>query len=418
MCPFPTIQGNSRRLVSLLEWLKGRGFSLTYVLQPNEGADSDGIAKLRELVDRLEIVGAAPASRGPAVLLKRICARLAMLLPARIAEGLPTFVSRTRPPAERVEETSGTRDVGDDQHIDRWCWPATCPLVHRVVKRDRPVAVITEYAVLSKCLEGIPGPTLRIIDTVELFFRNQERFQVDGLSAPLVCSPESEKAALNRADVLMAIQSNDAQALKDLFPGKQVVTVPHTYPDGRPRAATPRFGTVLCVGSSNPFNVHGLQQFLKEAWEPILERVPDAMLRVVGAVALSPGTDHRRVTHIGRVSDEELAREYQTAHVVINPQMAGTGLKIKCVEALSASCPVVMNQAGADGLEEGAGTAFLMATDWREFSDHVVRILTDAGVRRELESEARRFAAKMFSAEVTFSELERALNRFRSVGDR
>ena len=32
------------------------------------------------------------------------------------------------------------------------------------------------------------------------------------------------------------------------------------------------------------------------------------------------------------MSDEALACEYQTAHVVINPQVAGTGLKIKCVE--------------------------------------------------------------------------------------
>jgi glycosyltransferase involved in cell wall biosynthesis len=121
------------------------------------------------------------------------------------------------------------------------------------------------------------------------------------------------------------------------------------------------------------------------------------------------------VVYVGRVSDEELAHEYQTAHAVINPQVAGTGLKIKCVEALSAGCPVVMNQAGADGLEEGAGTAFLVANDWADFSGHVVRILTDLGLRRGLEAEARRFAAKMFSPEATFSELERSLTRHRNT---
>jgi glycosyltransferase involved in cell wall biosynthesis len=284
--------------------------------------------------------------------------------------------------------------------------------VHRVVKRDHPVAVITEYALLSKCLELVPRPILRVIDTVEVFFRNRERFHVDGLTAPFVCSPESEQHGLSRADLLLAVQKNDARILKDLFPQKHIITVPHTYADGQPRTASGlRVGAVLYVGSSNSFNVHGLQQFLKEAWQPILKRVPGATLRVVGSVPLPLGVDVLRVVCVGRVSDEELAREYQTAHVVINPQLAGTGLKIKCVEALSAGCPLVVHEAGADGLEEGAGTAFLTATDWQDFAKQVVRIMTDEPVRLALEAEARRFAVTMFSAEVTFSELAEVFSR-------
>jgi len=80
-------------------------------------------------------------------------------------------------------------------------------------------------------------------------------------------------------------------------------------------------------------------------------------------------------------------------------------LKIKCVEALSAGCPIVMNRAGADGLEEGAGRAFLLAMNWGEFAHHVVRILTNDTLARELEVEAVRLASGMFSEEVTFSEL-------------
>src|SRR5262245_54905223 len=46
---------------------------------------------------------------------------------------------------------------------------------------------------------------------------------------------------------------------------------------------------------------------------------------------------------------DDLRNECRTARVAINPQVAGTGLKIKCVEALTAGCAIVMNQAGADG---------------------------------------------------------------------
>ena len=74
-----------------------------------------------------------------------------------------------------------------------------------------------------------------------------------------------------------------------------------------------------------------------------------------------------------------------------------------------------MNRAGADGLEEGEGSAFLVAKDWPEFGDHVVRILTDEAFRRELEMRARRFAERMFSADVTFSELELILTEHMSL---
>jgi glycosyltransferase involved in cell wall biosynthesis len=101
--------------------------------------------------------------------------------------------------------------------------------------------------------------------------------------------------------------------------------------------------------------------------------------------------------------------------VVINPQVAGTGLKIKCVEALSAGCPLVMNRAGADGLEEGEGRAFLVAAGWEEFADHVVGILTDDRRRLVLESEARAFAERLFSPEAKFAGLDAALTQTRQT---
>jgi glycosyltransferase involved in cell wall biosynthesis len=130
---------------------------------------------------------------------------------------------------------------------------------------------------------------------------------------------------------------------------------------------------------------------------------------VIGSVPLDSHTDTDRVLHVGIVGDAELAREYQAAHVVVNPQLAGTGLKIKCVEALSAGCPLVTNRAGADGLEDGEGVAFLVSGDWHQFADHVVRLLTDDQMRLALEAQARAFAERMFSPDAVFSELASAL---------
>ena len=79
-----------------------------------------------------------------------------------------------------------------------------------------------------------------------------------------------------------------------------------------------------------------------------------------------------------------------------------------------------MNETGADGLEEGAGRAFLLARGWPEFAQQVVQILTDDVLRRKLELEAIQLADRLFSMEATFAELGQALAdaTWRSFRDR
>lgn len=417
MCPFPAVHGNRSRFVRLLEWFRTKGISVTFILQPLDVENSEGLAQLRDLVDRLEVVRAHGIRQDVVAWAKRGCRGLARaIVPDRPRRFVARVLRRGPREAESVRAEWGSGEIGGDGHIDRWCWPATSLAVERAVRRDRPIAVVAEYALLSKCLEGLPATVLKVIDTVEVFFRNRERFETVGLAAPIVCSPESEVDALSRADLLVAIQKNDAQALRDHFPRTRVITVPHAYRQISRLAGGPARGSVLYVGSSNPFNVHGMREFIAHAWPSIRERVPGATLRIVGSV---PAEDHvatRGVVHLGRISDGDLAREYQTAHVVINPQVAGTGLKIKCVEALTAGCPLVMNRAGADGIEEGEGRAFLMAKDWGEFADHTVTVLTDDVLRLTLETGARAFADRIFSPEAVFAELAGALASTPSAG--
>jgi glycosyltransferase involved in cell wall biosynthesis len=193
-------------------------------------------------------------------------------------------------------------------------------------------------------------------------------------------------------------------------PGKHVITVEHPSSIILPRAAVPELGVIMYVGSTNEYNRRGLSMFLEHAWRPILDAYPDAALHVVGQLTEDVIGSHERVVFKGIVSDTDLARCYASAHVVINPQVDGTGLKIKSVEAISAGCAIVMNAAGADGIEEGSGTAFLVASDWKEFSRYVLRILADEDFRAGLERGASRFAKERFSVEAVFRELATVLD--------
>ncbi len=75
---------------------------------------------------------------------------------------------------------------------------------------------------------------------------------------------------------------------------------------------------------------------------------------------------------------EDLEELYGRAKVVINPALAGTGLKIKTLEALSFQKPLVTWPTGTDGLHPSVRELCLVARDWFEFSESVVAVLNDS----------------------------------------
>ena len=119
MCPFPPVHGNRARFLALLEWLRDNDFAVTFILQPLDVEDGQGLDQLAELVDRLEVV--APQPRTLTTLMKRSARSIIQsILPGRL-------VARPRPRANTA---------GEDRHIDDWCWPATRAAVRRAIASD------------------------------------------------------------------------------------------------------------------------------------------------------------------------------------------------------------------------------------------------------------------------------------------
>jgi glycosyltransferase involved in cell wall biosynthesis len=82
----------------------------------------------------------------------------------------------------------------------------------------------------------------------------------------------------------------------------------------------------------------------------------------------------------------------------------GTGLKIKTVEALALGKAVVTTSCGAEGLERGTGSAFIVADDMRQLAREVVELLQNPTRRLSLESTAIKWAWTEFAPGVVFRE--------------
>ena len=109
---------------------------------------------------------------------------------------------------------------------------------------------------------------------------------------------------------------------------------------------------------------------------------------------------------LGRVDD--LSELYRSARVVINPVLAGTGLKIKTVEALSRLRPIVTWPTGVEGLPETLKTLCDVVDNWYEFGPRVVSRLTTDRAESFTAEEVRQIATAT-SPETVYTELSTVL---------
>jgi glycosyltransferase involved in cell wall biosynthesis len=244
------------------------------------------------------------------------------------------------------------------------------------------------YIWFSALLEGLPRSILRVLDANDVFSNRNERIKNSGINQQwFSVTPKEEARALQRFDVVMAIQEHEAEFFRTLSTTK-VVTVGHflpTFSTGAPTAHP----NLLFIGSGNAINVDGIKWFLDSVWPSILANRPDAKLRIVGTVgeALEPQPN---VIISGAM--QHLDAAYADTRIVVNPLRGGTGLKIKAAEALAAGRVVVSTASAAEGIETALGQGLIIADNAESMAETIISLLEDELMVKVLSESARQFA--------------------------
>jgi glycosyltransferase involved in cell wall biosynthesis len=326
----------------------------------------------------------------------------------------------TRPP---VSQKDGGTETMDPEHRKRsdakkksLCPDKLLQMARYYCSLYRPHAVVAEYIFTAPCLDVVPQGTLKLIDTHDMFSRKKEQVLSHGLEDLFSCTPEEERDFLVKGDVIIAIQEDEARMFRQLVDRRKVVSVGIDYEvTGEVDNSRMIPGLVLVVGSDNPLNVHGLKEFHGNAW-PLIRRVnPEAVLRVIGKLGNAFQTDDESVEVAGWV--ENLDDEYKRACVVINPTVAGTGLKIKSVEALCRTKPLVATPNSVEGLVYEGEPPFIIGHDWHEFADAVRRLLRSESERGKLQERARHFALQNYGTEQVYAPLAPFFPRIERAAD-
>jgi len=289
-----------------------------------------------------------------------------------------------------------------------FCHDAVIATVLQLQRWLGPHVLQVEYIWMTRLLPLVRADVLKVIDTHDVFSTIEQKVKMFGLR-DLVVDRREEAERLRRADLIIAIQDEERQELERLAPAVPVITAGVDFDvTDDPGGTCP--GRILFIASGNSRNCKGLTDFVRLAWPRVRRRVPGAELVVAGGVAQAlGGRSVAGVTVVGTV--EEVSPLYRAAALVINPVVAGTGAKIKTIEALCHLRPVVTWPAGVDGLHPRLAAGCVVTHDWFEFSNAVVEGLA----RRTAESVAatnHTVIAGLVSPETTYAALDGAYRTF------
>lgn len=204
---------------------------------------------------------------------------------------------------------------------------------------------------------------------------------------------ELERRYLPRFDLVLTTSDADAERVLRIAPDARVAVVPNALPWIEEPSEIADSGPEVIAFSGNleyhP-NVTAVRFFRNEVWPELRRRRPNLVWRLIGknerAVRSIVGSDPR-IELTGSIEDPiaELAR----CKLAVVPLLAGSGTRVKIMEAWAARRAVVSSPIGAEGLPIEDGVNLALVHNPGEWIETVIGLLVDNEFRARLGAAGR-----------------------------
>lgn len=243
--------------------------------------------------------------------------------------------------------------------LDNWFPPGLGKAVKKIQDDINYDIIVVNYIWLTKLFNDITNAK-KILFTHDVFSNRLEKAKQTRYSV----SSSEELKALNRCDIILAIQEEESKYFRSLT-NKKVIT---TF------SATSFFDTKLCdsrnilfLGGPNDYNTQGLVNFLENIWEEVRKEISQIKLIVGGRICQRP--EIQKYSQIIELYGEvdNISDFFSNADIVINPVYEGTGLKIKNIEALSHQKIVICHPHNIGGMLDQNSAPLFPAENPQEY---------------------------------------------------
>ncbi len=221
-----------------------------------------------------------------------------------------------------------------------------------------------------------------------------------------------EITAMKQFDAIIPISEPDFQWFKSLAPDKPMmlsetgadITEPSNDRDSTgliSESVDDTDSTGLRVGFIGALNwqpnLDGLRWFLAAVWPRVLRSLPDTTFHIAGRGASPAAKAWMAGKNVFLEGEVEDARRFVgSMTVMIAPLFAGSGLRIKIIEAMSMGKTVIATPVAAEGLPVEDHRELFIGTDAVSFSEALTSALSDPGLRAATGEKAKELVRERF----------------------
>lgn len=217
--------------------------------------------------------------------------------------------------------------------------------------------------------------------------RREVRYRLSGLLATFDAGrwERLQQRLAGEVDATIVCSELDSRRLE----APNAVVIPNGYEEPAATAGATNGKVMSMVGLFHygP-NSDGARYFVQDVLPRVRASVPDSTVRFIG----------RHDGHLGDLSEaagvettgevDDVPTELQRARVAIVPLRAGSGTRLKILEAFACRVPVVSTSIGCEGLDVTPGRHLLVADSAERFAHECVRLLTDHELHQRITQEA------------------------------
>ncbi len=233
--------------------------------------------------------------------------------------------------------------------------------------------------------------------------KNEEEQFIVNVDKCVSISPEDQKAFLimdtNRGMLSELAKERNFLYLPGMDPG--LVEKSKLQPDSMFHLASMEWDA----------NVAGLEWFLTKVWPLVLSKQPQMNIHIGGK---SLKKSDKRYFQSGLINHGEVddAAEFIKHHGIgIVPLWAGSGLRMKLLQAMSLGVPCVSTSIGAQGLNVENGKEVMIADTPLEFAEALIKLNTDRKFAIEMGKNALNYVIKNHNSAENTRELLKFLQQ-------
>lgn len=241
--------------------------------------------------------------------------------------------------------------IADGNKVDDWIDDRIIQFVGALSAINQFDVALINYVFLSKLCTALSKNTITMLDTHDVFAKRNSRMKDIGVSEDkfyFSTSKSEESKGLSRADYIIAIQEAEGQYFRETT-GANVIVQPPVMTSNF-LAFEPKSTSKLVVGfmaSGHYPNVIAIQKLIRS----LSLKNHNVRLEIAGTIcgALERANLPSFVRVLGFC--ESLEAFYESCDLIVNPDELLSGMKVKCLEALSFGVPLVSTKAGMEGIE-------------------------------------------------------------------